>query len=535
MSDKLPDGKDGLLELLKKLWLPVAGFIGAVTLAYNFYQLWLENRTTVTYFLAGGGLLILIVALARVVFRRKTITRRSEEPFGRTRTEHIPTYPLRYRRIAQSALAIIFIGMALGGYFLFQRRQATQQARQEMEKKLIVAIAVFEGPEEVYGLRNEIIESLNSAFSKDGEIEIVTVNEVITPDMGSMYARALGEQLIADLVIWGWYRPTEDPNITIHIENLSPTQIDALRESETYEPQATLAQLESFKIQRQLGSETSTMISYLIGMLEYKSRDYQGATERFEQVLTQNDISTFVSRFDLLFNLGNSNSGLGNYERAIEHYEKALEIDPEYGDAYNNRGIAYYYLEQYERAIEDFNKALDIDPEDAIAYYNRGVVYANLGQYERGIEDFDKALDIDPENAIAYYNRGIAYANLEQYERAIEDFNKALEINPEYATAYNNRGVAYANLGQYEHAIEDYEKALEINPEYATAYINRGVAYANLGQYERAIEEFDKALEIDPEDADAYHYRGVIYQQLGRTTEAEADFKKYEELTGQRP
>jgi len=39
MSDKLPDNKDGLLELLKKLWAPIAGFLGAVTLAYNFYQL----------------------------------------------------------------------------------------------------------------------------------------------------------------------------------------------------------------------------------------------------------------------------------------------------------------------------------------------------------------------------------------------------------------------------------------------------------------------------------------------------------------
>ncbi len=50
MSDKSPEQKDDLLELLKKLWLPVAGFLGAIMLAYNFYQLWLGDQATVTWF-----------------------------------------------------------------------------------------------------------------------------------------------------------------------------------------------------------------------------------------------------------------------------------------------------------------------------------------------------------------------------------------------------------------------------------------------------------------------------------------------------
>ena len=54
MSDKSPKQKDGLLEFLKKLWLPVAGFLDAITLAYNFYQLWLGDQATVTWFLVEG-------------------------------------------------------------------------------------------------------------------------------------------------------------------------------------------------------------------------------------------------------------------------------------------------------------------------------------------------------------------------------------------------------------------------------------------------------------------------------------------------
>src|SRR5574341_575088 len=110
-------------------------------------------------------------------------------------------------------------------------------------------------------------------------MEIESVNEVITPDSdsGSSRARELGKNLQADIVIWGWYRPTENPSITVHIENLSPIQIETLQKSEIYKPQASLAQLESFEIQRKLGSETSTLISFIEGTLKYKSGDFQTA------------------------------------------------------------------------------------------------------------------------------------------------------------------------------------------------------------------------------------------------------------------
>ncbi|MBE9592403.1 MAG: tetratricopeptide repeat protein, partial [Proteobacteria bacterium] len=41
--------------------------------------------------------------------------------------------------------------------------------------------------------------------------------------------------------------------------------------------------------------------------------------------------------------------GIGD-GRAIEDYNKSIELDPNYADAYNNRGIAYRNLKEYERA-----------------------------------------------------------------------------------------------------------------------------------------------------------------------------------------
>jgi len=264
MSDKLPDDKDGPLELPKKLWLPVAGFIGAVTLAYNFYKMWLGDQEAVTVITASTGLIVLVIVLWWVGFKVNTVTREAVWPIGAKITEKIPAYSPLYRKISRIALIVMFIGMAIGGWSLIRHRQA-------LEEKLVVLIAAFEGPEEVYGLRNEIIENLTSDFSDDEEIEIVIIDDVITLTQGSEYASKLGERYLADVVIWGWYRPTENPNITVHIENLTPKNLLPLKESTTLQPAVTLAELESFTFQQKAGQETSALISFLAGFIDYQS------------------------------------------------------------------------------------------------------------------------------------------------------------------------------------------------------------------------------------------------------------------------
>ena len=62
----------------------------------------------------------------------------------------------------------------------------------------------------------------------------------------------------------------------------------------------------------------------------------------------------------------------GKYEEAIVYYNKAIELDPNYTDAYNDRGFTKYYLGQYEDSIKDFNKVIELTPNYTNAYYDRG-------------------------------------------------------------------------------------------------------------------------------------------------------------------
>jgi tetratricopeptide (TPR) repeat protein len=126
------------------------------------------------------------------------------------------------------------------------------------------------------------------------------------------------------------------------------------------------------------------------------------------------------------FNKGYATKDL---KKRREYYSKAIEMNPQYEEAYINRGIVCHQLGIEDAAILDFGKAIELKPQDVTVYYNRGNIYNKLGNHDTAIRDYNKAIELDPKYASAYYNRGIAYKNLQQTKEAVDDFNMYLQIN----------------------------------------------------------------------------------------------------------
>ena len=119
----------------------------------------------------------------------------------------------------------------------------------------------------------------------------------------------------------------------------------------------------------------------------------------------------------------------GKYQAAIKLYNEALSINPNYAQAYNNRGVAYKYLKHYNEAISDFNKSIELkNPALHFVYNNRGIAYFDLQNYEQAISDYNRAIEINPKYAEAYYNRGLLYQILDETEKANADFAKAKQL-----------------------------------------------------------------------------------------------------------
>jgi len=87
----------------------------------------------------------------------------------------------------------------------------------------------------------------------------------------------------------------------------------------------------------------------------------------------------------------------GKHAEAIEAYDEAIRMDPEFAQAWSDKGNALDELNRSDEAIEAYNKALEIDPQDAMTWYHKGLALASQGEYDESIKAFDKALEIDPQ------------------------------------------------------------------------------------------------------------------------------------------
>jgi tetratricopeptide (TPR) repeat protein len=334
-----------------------------------------------------------------------------------------------------------------------------------LKERLVIAVAEFDGPEETYGIRNQILSELQANFTSEGNIEFIAISNVITVEQGSANARALGEENNANMVIWGWYRPTENPNITIHIENLNPDRLIPLETSTVVRPSTTLSDLKSFTIQQQLGQEISALVSFLAGYIQYQDGNYSSAFTYLSRTLELEREGTLsvVADETVYFYRAGSNLALANYQQAIADYDQAIQINPTYVDAYINRGITYNAIGEYERAIGDFDKAIEIDPSNPEAYLKRAESYRLLGLTEQAIADLRRALELNTSDlAGAYFNLGLAYAAQANNNAAIDQFTQAIAISPEYADPYYYRGLSYQDIGKTDEANADFARYREL-------------------------------------------------------------------------
>ena len=58
------------------------------------------------------------------------------------------------------------------------------------------------------------------------------------------------------------------------------------------------------------------------------------------------------------------------WKEAVYRFEKAIEIDPTYGGAWNDLGIAYEQLGRFDEARKAYEKALEIEPNNTFIRNN---------------------------------------------------------------------------------------------------------------------------------------------------------------------
>jgi tetratricopeptide (TPR) repeat protein len=152
----------------------------------------------------------------------------------------------------------------------------------------------------------------------------------------------------------------------------------------------------------------------------------------------------------------------GYWKNSRELLHHALEIRNDVYIVHDCLGLAMSAEGKNKEAINHFNQALLLNPDYANAYFNRGMINIKSGQYKEALQDFSETIRLKPDYIPAYFNRAIALSKIGKYHLAIDDYSEIIRLKPDHADAYNNRGAIQLNMGNHELGCGDARKACEL-------------------------------------------------------------------------
>jgi len=81
------------------------------------------------------------------------------------------------------------------------------------------------------------------------------------------------------------------------------------------------------------------------------------------------------------FNAARASLEKQQFARAVDHLKSALAVDPEFVEAHNDLGAAYFLREDYRRSAEHFQKAIDLAPTHKQANENLCLALLKMGRF----------------------------------------------------------------------------------------------------------------------------------------------------------
>ena len=126
----------------------------------------------------------------------------------------------------------------------------------------------------------------------------------------------------------------------------------------------------------------------------------------------------------------------GDYDRAIRLYRGSLALYPT-AEAHTYLGWTFHFQGKIEEAIEECKRAIEVDPDFGNPYNDIGAYLIGEELYEEAIPWLEKAITAKryEHRHFPYFNLGRVYLAQNLLSRARECFLKALEIEPRYALA----------------------------------------------------------------------------------------------------
>ncbi|KAL9649924.1 hypothetical protein ABK040_003046 [Willaertia magna] len=178
------------------------------------------------------------------------------------------------------------------------------------------------------------------------------------------------------------------------------------------------------------------------GMCYKNCNEFENAINDFELAINTNKeifykVFIELARLYTKLQLKTNEELVTLYNQGISLLEKSPSttmIDNK-SHIYFERGILYNKLDNYQSAIKDFTTTIQLDPNFIDAYFNRGFInHRKLKLFEKAIEDYDKVIYLNPYDVDCENQKVMCLIELEREEEAKVLVQEILERNPENET-----------------------------------------------------------------------------------------------------
>ena len=143
-----------------------------------------------------------------------------------------------------------------------------------------------------------------------------------------------------------------------------------------------------------------------------------------------------VTQAQKLFNLGYKLHMAGDINEAVKAYRHSIHFHPT-AKAHTYLGWAYSTQEKYQQAINECLIAIELEPDYGNPYNDIGMYLFQLNNLDEATIWFEKALKIPGYESRHFplFNLGKIYEKKGDWLTALEYYNDTLEFKPDYEPA----------------------------------------------------------------------------------------------------
>ena len=172
-------------------------------------------------------------------------------------------------------------------------------------------------------------------------------------------------------------------------------------------------------------------IAFGLGGCAGTSDGAKGGVNPVDNVVTTSDEPETRKRARTRLELAANYFSEGKTTVALDEIKLSLVADPNYGDAFNMRGLIYQRLGDIPQAEASYRRALQLNPRDADTMHNYGWMMCQQKRYDESIVMFTQAnaIPLYGGQSKSYMTRGLCELAAGRAAQAEASFARSYELD----------------------------------------------------------------------------------------------------------